>query len=259
MVRPTVTTLIACKNHGKYLRRAIDSCINQTLRPTDVILINDGSNDDTAKVMKEVKDNYPNVRVFSHSFSTGNIRSYNEGIEKAKGNYFHLMAADDVMEDTSFYEQSVLAMLGDPSIAFSSIGLEWMDDNGKKMGVIATPPFEGRKESLDVLRELYSRGNFINGGGTLIQTAIQRNIGGYDGRLPLSADYLNWIRVLKKGHAAHFIKEAGYLYRRHHGQMTYGKSAPNPEREICKRELEDAILECSGGKVGKLTGTTAAA
>jgi glycosyltransferase involved in cell wall biosynthesis len=243
MKPPTLTTLISCKNHGKYLSEAIESIEGQMFHPTQMILINDGSTDNTEEVIQKEKARNKNVISITHDRSLGNIWSYNEGIDKATGEYFHLMAADDILSDKHFYEESVLIMMEDPEIKFCSTGLQWMDQEKTLLPQISVPPVQGKVGPHRALSLMLQYGNFINGGGTLIRTAFQRSVGYYDFNLPYSADWLNWIKCFEVGAYAWLWQKPGYWYRRHESQMTHKVVADIQERNACTSRLNFAMKQ----------------
>ena len=90
---PIVTVVMATCNQARYLRDALESLIIQTLPPHDfeVIVINDGSSDETAKVLQ----NYVKwVHLIEHE-NRGLVASCNEGLAKAHGRYFARVDSDD--------------------------------------------------------------------------------------------------------------------------------------------------------------------
>lgn len=233
-----ISTFIACKNHGKYLAQAIESILGQTRAPSQIILIDDGSRDHSYHVM-EAFSSVAEVRC--HPICRGNIASYNEGILLSTGDVIHLMAADDYLLSTEVYARCMELLERDPLVGFCTIGLVHVDEGGHSVWHHSVPPFIGIAEPRSVLEELLIRGNFINGGGTLVRKEAQREAGMYDSDLPYSADFANWIRILSKGWKGAFIPEPLYAYRQHSGAMTHSSSAPTKERDQCMKELREAL------------------
>ncbi len=85
-----VSVVIPCYNHGRYLPAAIESVLNQTYAPVEIIVVDDGSTDNT----KEVAHRYPNVK-YTWQKNRGLSASRNTGIKNATGEYITFLDADD--------------------------------------------------------------------------------------------------------------------------------------------------------------------
>lgn len=92
--KPTISVLISSYNMGGTLPRAIDSIIAQTYTDWEIIIINDGSKDNTAKNLRKYRFNHK-VRIFTNPKNIGFIPSLNKGYEKIRGKYIARLDADD--------------------------------------------------------------------------------------------------------------------------------------------------------------------
>lgn len=100
---PKVSVIIPVYNTGKYLREALDSICNQTLRELEIILINDGSTDNSQSICEEyaLKDN----RIQWHTQpNQGQAVARNNGLLSATGKYIYFMDSDDIL-DTKALQQ----------------------------------------------------------------------------------------------------------------------------------------------------------
>src|SRR5262245_22789574 len=86
-----VSIIIPCFRQGKYLTEAVDSCLGQTYQPIEVIVVNDGSDDDTDEVASSYKDAITYIRKKNGGVSSAR----NVGISAATGRYMMFMDADD--------------------------------------------------------------------------------------------------------------------------------------------------------------------
>lgn len=223
-----VTAGIVCKNHGNYIKEAVQSLMLQSEKPSEIILIDDHSTDRSLHNMKQLQKSYKDTILVQRHRSSGHIDGYNQLISSASHPIFHLMAADDLLLYKYFYERC-LEHLEDRSVGFVFGGLQWMDPDGRPISMTIYPPKEGVRPSLKWLEMMHKFGNYICGGAVLIRTNLQkRNL--YDQSFPFSADHKNWILALRNCHKAAAIQTAVYGYRRHGGQMTFTRNAPMDER-----------------------------
>ncbi|MBF0522003.1 MAG: glycosyltransferase family 2 protein [Candidatus Omnitrophica bacterium] len=91
MADPLVSVIVPVYNGEKYLAEAIDSILCQTYLSFEIIVVDDGSTDDTAKVAKQ----FPSVRYFNQGH-LGQGVARNRAVREAKGNYFAFLDADDL-------------------------------------------------------------------------------------------------------------------------------------------------------------------
>ena len=92
-LRPLATIVVPSYNYGRYLGECLDSIFGQTVSNFEVIVIDDGSTDDTAGVLTKVVD--PRLRVITHRANKGLISTLNEGLGAARGRYVARIDADD--------------------------------------------------------------------------------------------------------------------------------------------------------------------
>lgn len=102
MARATVDIIIPCYNTGKYLRQAIDSCLAQTYPAINVLVVDDGSTDNT----KEIVDSYGGVVGYFHQENRGLPSARNAGIEHTHHEYVCILDADDVILPSKVADQA---------------------------------------------------------------------------------------------------------------------------------------------------------
>lgn len=100
---PLISVIIAVYNPGKYLRACLDSIVNQTYKNLEIILVDDGSTDDSLAVCNEYAEKDSRVIVF-HKENSGVSATRNKGIELSHGDYYSFIDSDDYIElDTYEY------------------------------------------------------------------------------------------------------------------------------------------------------------
>jgi len=106
-----VDIIIPCYNTGAYLRQAIDSCLAQTYPAIDILVVDDGSTDDT----KEIVDSYEGVVGYFHQENKGLPSARNAGIEHTLNEYVCILDADDVILPSKVADQ-VVFLHGRPEV-----------------------------------------------------------------------------------------------------------------------------------------------
>ena len=102
-MKPKISVLMPVYNGEKYLNEAIDSILNQTFIDFEFIIIDDGSNDNSVKIIKSYNDS--RIKLFYNGTNKGLIYTLNKGLQLAQGNYIARMDADDVSYDYRFDKQ----------------------------------------------------------------------------------------------------------------------------------------------------------
>ena len=97
-MKPLISILIPCYNGSKFLKFCLDSCLSQTYPNIEIIVIDDGSTDESLKILNEYKEKNSsfNIRVFSQK-NVGVSETRNRLISYANGVYFLFLDADDVL------------------------------------------------------------------------------------------------------------------------------------------------------------------
>lgn len=93
-----VSIIIPIYNAEKYIKRCLDSVVNQTFKSLEIILINDGSTDNSLRIMNEYKGNYNNIEIINQQ-NAGQGEARNKGISIAKGEYITFADADDWLSE----------------------------------------------------------------------------------------------------------------------------------------------------------------
>lgn len=101
MMKPKVSISVPVYNAGKYLRQCLESLVNQTLQDIEIILVNDGSTDNSEAICQEYSDKDPRVRLINKE--NGGLASARQtALEAATGVYFCACDADDWVEQTMY-------------------------------------------------------------------------------------------------------------------------------------------------------------
>ena len=123
-----VSVIVPCYNAEKYLKRAVDSLLNQTYKDIEIILINDGSVDKTQFLIEEYAEKDNRIKVVNKP-NGGPSSARNKGINVAKGEYIAFVDSDDYVEPT--YIESLVLNLEQTNSDLLSQGYLSLYENGE--------------------------------------------------------------------------------------------------------------------------------
>jgi glycosyltransferase involved in cell wall biosynthesis len=213
---PRVTVLIGCWNAAPTLRRAIDSILSQTVTELELIVVDDGSTDETPQVVAEVKD--PRVRHLQLEHM-GISRSLNRGVAEARAPVVATQDADDWSLPHRLERQ--LAVLDAwPRVAVVGARMSEVDEATGRELRPRTSFAAG-----DLGRALMRFNPIPNTVAAFRRAAFER-AGGYDESLRYAMDYDLWLRIADQ-HAVYALDEV--LAVRVMGSENFGASNERPQ------------------------------
>jgi len=144
-----VSIIIPAYNAEKYLEEAIKSCLDQTVRPYEIIVINDGSTDRTEEIALSYLPAGVVYAFNSENRGIGYTRA--KGVKLAKGDYIGFCSADDKLNPNFIEAMLSYAKSYPNSILYSDY--ELIDENGNKVGEARSPDFENYSEFVNACIE----------------------------------------------------------------------------------------------------------
>lgn len=134
-----VSIIIPVYNSEKYISKCLDSLVNQTYKDIEIIIVNDGSTDDSEKIIKEYINNYPNLIKYYKKKNGGLSSARNFGLRKVTGDYISFVDSDDYVDINLF---STLKDYMKENIDLIKYKLIKVDENYKEIEKINGPIFE---------------------------------------------------------------------------------------------------------------------
>jgi glycosyltransferase involved in cell wall biosynthesis len=194
---PLVSVVIPCFNYGRFLGEAIGSVLDQTYAPLEVIVVDDGSSDDTQAVARS----YP-VRLITQK-NRGVCEAVNLGIGAASGEFVMRLDADDALMDT-YIEETMRALQHAPDAAFAYSDGTYI---GSRNGTFHVDDFQSER---------------LAEGGYAVCLALMRKslferVGGYDVEMAAlrCEDWDLWLTFAEQGLWGVRIPKPLWYYRRH--------------------------------------------
>ncbi len=201
---PLISVVIPVYNGEKTIQETIKSVLNQTFQSLELIIVNDGSNDETLKVISIIKD--PRIKVFSYP-NAGLSATRNRGLAHATGEYISFIDADDLWTPDKL-EAQLKVLQENPQAAVAYSWTDWIDEFGQ---------FLRRGTSMSVNGDVYAKILLIDfiasGSNTLIRRQALTEVGGFDESLTHSEDWDLWMRLAKRYHFA-AVSSPQILYRK---------------------------------------------
>ena len=207
-MKPLVTVIGIAYNHAPFILEALESLWAQSYTNIEVILMDDGSQDESQSIIRKALTDQEAVRFVAHEKNMGYTQTFNEGLALAKGDYIIDFALDDVMLP-DFISQSVEALekVGDPyGVAFSNA--EYIDDQSVVIGNHTDTLLQkGMIQSVpegDVFTMVLRR-YFICTPTMVMKRSVLDRLGGYDPDLAFE-DFDFWVRSSRFCHYKYLDK-----------------------------------------------------
>ena len=204
-----VSVIIPAYNQGHFLAEAVDSVLAQTYADVEVIVVDDGSTDNTAEVAQAYQD--PRVR-YVYKENGGLSSARNEGLRHAQGDFISYLDSDDC-----FLPEKLTILLGaladTPELGFVAGQAIPVDEHGNHVGKRFETPLPSD------LRELLL-GNPLHVGSVLVRRTWQDQVGFFDETLRSYEDWDMWLRLAQAGCQMLYVAKPVSLYRFHTAQMT---------------------------------------
>ncbi len=175
-----VSIILPTRNGARYLKQSIDSCLAQTFSDLELIVINDGSTDETANIAASYTD--PRMRVIRHEVNQGIVASLNHGFAESRGEFLTWTSDDNIYAPHAL-EVMVQAMDADSSLGMVYAASNVLDEHGVFIKPARVLPPEGLDEDNCVC------------GCVLYRRIVYETIGGYTPSAFLVEDYEYWLRV----------------------------------------------------------------
>lgn len=216
-MKPLVSVIVPMYNAAPYIREALESIVASSYRPIEVVVVDDGSKDDSLAVAMEMASIHPEIRVISQK-NAGVSAARNHAIREAKGEWILPVDADDKISPV-YIEHAVAAIADDVRI----IGCK-AEFFGDKQGEWKLP---------DYTPELLARKNMIHI-SSMFRKADWQRAGGFSEEDIYREDWDFWLGMMELGGRYIRLNETGLYYRVTKGSRRHTAKAQ-------KRAIVDAI------------------
>ena len=232
-----ITVVIPTYNRYRLLTRAITSLYKQTYKPKEIIVVDDGSTDDTS----QVQNDFPEI-IYIYQANRGVSAARNTGIKKATCEWIAFLDSDDEFHQEKLQKQ-VKFHQTNPDILMSYTAENWIR-NGKEVKI----PKKYRKIGKDAFVENLSYCN-IAPSSVLLQRKILDDVGLFDENLEVCEDYDMWLRITQKYEVGLINEKLIYKYAGHDEQLGFRKNMENIRIDILEKLMHNCVINHIGNLI----------
>lgn len=190
-----ISVVIPHYNHGALLPEAVHSCLDQSLSPLEIIIVDDGSASQELAVAEKLAQQYLQIRLIKNERNTGVVYSINKGLEAVKGEFIVFRAADDLSLPDSFKTaHEVLSLNPQAGVCFGDV-LYFADDpkcgQVERIALDSSPAFFTPEEFSQTL----TSSHFLSGASTMVRTSAIRKENGQPPSLQWYADWYTFLSI----------------------------------------------------------------
>ena len=194
-----VSIIIPCYNSALYIEETVESVLTQTYTNIEIIIVDDGSTDNTVATVQKIEESHSNIKLIKQS-NKGQTITRQVGVENSLGEYLLFLDSDDKIAP-SYIEKAVLVLGENPQVGivtcramlFEKYNMEW------KLNPFKLPDF------------LLENSIFIT---SLIRKEDFEKVGGFDTQFTHFEDWDLFISIIKLGKKVYKIPEILFYYRK---------------------------------------------
>lgn len=222
-----VSVIIPTHNRSELLKKAVKSLESQSYQNFEIIIIDDFSTDDTAEVVKEMKND--RIIYLKHDINKGGAEARNTGIKRATGRFIGFLDSDDQWLPDKLEKQLEL-FANQPDVGVIYTGVQVVNENNHPTRKIV-PEYRG-----DILPKLFESNCIDTTSSVLVKKEVLDQVQGFDAGLPSCQDWDLYIRLARVT-KFDFVKESMVLFYHHSGERitTNKKSVLNGHLSILEK------------------------
>ncbi|MCU0497004.1 MAG: glycosyltransferase family 2 protein [Anaerolineae bacterium] len=193
---PLVSVIIPVYNAAAYIKRAIDSALGQTYPNLEIILIDDGSTDQSAALIQQHYGQDRRVR-YGYQVNQGVSAARNRGVQSAQGEFVHFLDSDDWLDPTKI-EKSYRLFESNPAIAVVYGHGIAMHPDGMTPIPLDQPPLPSGDVFCEWLTGTMAGGKHGVTPSFMVKRAAILEVGGFDPTITLAEDWDLWLRLAER-------------------------------------------------------------
>ena len=201
-----VSILLAVYNGEQYLRRSLESLLNQTYEDFEILIGFNGTIDKSKEIVSDYKDE--RIRVFDYGMEAGKSKTLNKLLKEAKGEWLAMQDDDDIWLPKKLELQMEIAKTNNYDVIGSKIF--YCNDLDRITGMpnLST-------EHSDIVSKSLNGDNQIANSSAVFKKSVTIDVNGWDESLIGIEDYDFWLKLIKKGYKFTNLKKQLVLHRLH--------------------------------------------
>lgn len=211
MKKDLVSVIVPVYNRENYVGETLDSILRQTYQNIEIVAVNDGSTDNSLSVLLSYKEQYPDKLLVIDQENQGQVKSRNNAILQASGEYIAFLDSDDLWLPEKLEKQLPLFV---ENVGLVYSGIHNIDDEGN---IIDTELCRSDMRG-NIYEKLLIR-NRMTGGTVVVRREVIEQVGMFDVEFAAAENWDLWLRV-SKSYAVDFVNEPLVKYRKHPGNMS---------------------------------------
>lgn len=238
MSEPKVSVIVTAHNYAEFLEECLDSVLEQTYVDFELVVVDDGSTDETPEILREYSYEFPEIVRVVRLGGEGLPTACNRGIETAEGEYIIRLDADD------YFDENILSVEAsfldsNPEIDLVYPDYYTIDRDGDILNHVRLPKVGEEVKLLD---------RSPLAAGAMYRRSTWEDIGGYNESLSYQEDYDFWIRFISE-FEVHNVNLPLMYYRQHGSSMSTNFAERMNARRDVKREFVENKLGLDGQEV----------
>src|SRR3989338_1099457 len=225
MINPKVSIILPTYNGAKYLRKSIESCLAQTFKDFELIIVDDCSKDETPQIIQEYVQKDPRVRYIRNQTNQRLPRSLNIGFAQANGEFLTWTSDDNYYLPEALERMANSLEQQKADFVYCDLYVFYNDD-------IKSARLERLSDSGEIQNSNCIRACFM------YTRKVFEAIGDYDPDMELLEDYDYWVRIYKKFPMLH-LAEPLYYYRHHPNSLWTSRNSEIRMAELLFRLKHD--------------------
>ncbi len=213
-----ISVILPAYNAARYISLAIESTLAQTHRDFELIIVDDGSSDETPAIIQRYAERDARIRPYL-SIHRGVGETLNHALAEADSEWVAVMHADDIMEPIRL-EKQIAFVKANPDIAVVSSFVYYIDQDGRRIGA-----YRSALTNWEAVSRLIAQSQSIgfHHPAVMMRKSIVQAVGGYLGEMFVNEDIELWTRIAREGHKVVVQPEFLLNYRIHEGSLSVRK------------------------------------
>jgi len=238
MKKPLVSVIMPAYNASLFITSSVQSIKDQTFKNWELIIINDGSTDNTLEILKKIKNR--KIKIINQKKNIGPYKSINNHINKCKGKFIAFLDADDVSNNKRLKIQSDF-LIKHKNFSLVGSNFKYIDSDGNFLK-------KNNDISITEFNKIFPCQNCIVNSSVMLRKEIFKEIYFLDKEFFYAYDYIFYLKIFKKKRIT-ILKNYLLDYRLHNNQRT---NALNMQKRIIKENIKllawskkNGLVNCS--------------